>query len=118
MYTIEKTFSFSAAHSLPYLEDGHPCKRLHGHNYKARLVLAKEFLDEKKFVLDYRSLDKMKEWIDSTLDHRNLNEVLDVPTTAECIAEAIFWKARELFGSIIQSASVSETEKTWATFNL
>ena len=36
---IFKEFTFEAAHHLPNVPDGHKCKRLHGHSWKATLVL-------------------------------------------------------------------------------
>ena len=37
---IYKDFTFDAAHSLPLVEDGHKCKRLHGHTYRLRGLCA------------------------------------------------------------------------------
>lgn len=63
MYTIAKTFGFSASHQLDYLPEGHKCKRLHGHNYKVTLVLRAEQLDENHFVRDFGHLDRFREWL-------------------------------------------------------
>ena len=39
MYTIAKTFAFSASHIIGGLPAEHPCARLHGHNYEVMIVL-------------------------------------------------------------------------------
>ena len=39
MYTITKRFAFSASHIIGGLPNGHPCARLHGHNYEVEVVL-------------------------------------------------------------------------------
>nr|WP_211228401.1 6-pyruvoyl tetrahydropterin synthase family protein [Glycomyces tenuis] len=76
MLTITKEFHFSASHVLEGLPSWHPCSRMHGHNYVVVLELsaAPERLVPPGFVRDYRDLDKFKQWVDKTLDHRHLNE--------------------------------------------
>ena len=77
MYTVAKTFKFSAAHVLERLRDiDHPCSRLHGHNYEVAIVLAALELDDVGFVADTNRLDFFGHFVDRCLDHRNLNEVL------------------------------------------
>lgn len=76
MLTITKEFHFSASHVLEGLSSWRPCARMHGHNYVVILELSapKERLVPPGFVHDYRDLDKFKQWIDKTLDHRHSNE--------------------------------------------
>jgi len=47
-------------------------------------------LGEESFVVDYRKLSLIKDFIDEHLDHRHLNDVMMEPTTAENIAKYIF----------------------------
>ena len=116
MYSIRKQFSFSASHQLTSLDDSHPCARLHGHNYIVEIVLKSPSLNEHGFVVDYRELDALKAYIDETLDHRHLNEVLgDNKTTAESIAEHLFHWCKSHWPQT-DSVRVSETPKTWAAF--
>ena len=121
MYVISKEFAWSASHVLTGLPDGHPCGRLHGHNYVARVTLARETLDEAGFVVDYGALAPVKEYIDSTLDHRHLNDVLvGVNPTAENLAHALTNVARSAVNAdergVSVSVAVSETPKTWASY--
>lgn len=115
MYTISKQFHFSASHQLPTLAEGHPCQRLHGHNYIVELVLQADALDEHGFVLDYGDLKPFKQMIDDQLDHRHLNDVLpDTPST-ENLARYLYDWAKGRW-SQVAAVRVSETPRTWATY--
>lgn len=115
MYTITKQFSFSASHVLDHLPDGHPCSRLHGHNYVVELVIGGLELDESGFVRDYRDLAPFKAFVDEKLDHRHLNDVVDGPTSAENLARFLYEFARNLWPEVA-AVRVSETPKTWAEY--
>jgi len=115
MYIIEKEFHFSASHQLIGLPEEHPCSRLHGHNYRVRVTLQSETLNEVGFVRDYRDLDKLKKVIDVFYDHRHLNDVMDVNPTAENMAEIFYWIAKDRCPEVVEVA-VSETDKTWARY--
>ncbi|MFJ1706959.1 6-pyruvoyl trahydropterin synthase family protein [Kitasatospora sp. NPDC088346] len=118
MLTITKEFHFSASHRLDGLPEGHQCARLHGHNYVLVLELSAhpDHLTQAGFVRDYGDLATFKRWVDVTLDHRHLNDViLDRNPSAENLARWIHdtWKEElpELSG-----VRVSETPKTWARY--
>lgn len=100
MYRIAKRFSFCASHVIEGLPEGHQCGRLHGHNYEVELVLQAEALNSVGFVVDYGDLKPFKVFIDETLDHRHLNDILS-PTTAEAIAFFLFKKAKTLWPETI-----------------
>lgn len=118
-YTISKEFAFSASHRLDGLRDGHPCGRLHGHNYTVRVELIGYELDEIGFVLDYGDLKPIKTYLDDVLDHRHLNDVLKFNPTAERLAHHIGTLVRRLIAipdDVTVAVGVSETPKTWATW--
>jgi 6-pyruvoyltetrahydropterin/6-carboxytetrahydropterin synthase len=115
-YTISKTFGFAASHQLRRLPEGHPCGRLHGHNYTVTVELAGDGLDEAGMLFDYRALQPFKAWLDEYLDHRHLNDYLADPT-AERLAAALHQAARErLPGAPISRVGVQETPGTWAWY--
>lgn len=120
MFTISKRFRFSASHLLADLPDGHPCSRLHGHNYEVELVLAAEYLDDVGFVVDYRRLGAFERFIDKSLDHCHLNAVLEVQPSAERLARWLHeWCSANLEQDIVRCLSavrVSETPSTWAEY--
>jgi 6-pyruvoyltetrahydropterin/6-carboxytetrahydropterin synthase len=117
MFTISKQFTFCASHQLTHLPDDHPCARIHGHNYVVEVVIQCPALDDRGFCqVDYRELDPFKRWIDEHLDHRHLNDVLPVLPTAENIAKLLLGVVRELVPDYVRAVRVSETPRTWATY--
>ena len=115
MFTITKEFQFSASHQLLTLPDGHPCKRLHGHNYTVVVVLQAENLDEHGFVLDFLELKTFKKMIDDELDHRHLNDILPFAPTSENLAKYLYTWAKNCWQQVV-AVRVSETDKTWAEY--
>jgi len=119
-YQISKEFSFSSSHQLHGLRDGHPCGRVHGHNYVVRVTIFGEQVNEHGFVLDYNDLKPFGQWLDDTLDHRHLNDVLEFQPSAENMARHLTKVASDTLelpeGSHV-SVAVSETPKTWASWN-
>ncbi len=115
MYKIRKEFAFSASHQLKGLPETHPCSRMHGHNYVITVELCGEQLNEVGFIVDYRALDDIKKWIDGTLDHQHLNNVLIYNPTAENMAKDFY----EFFHTLhpeVCAVEVSETPKTSARY--
>ena len=125
-YSVSKEFSFSAAHQLKGLPLSHPCSRLHGHNYTVSVEIIATALDDVGFVIDYRDLDVVKEYLDEKFDHRCLNDQIDVNPTAENLAKWIHnfiaqsiigVTLRRLHGQYDLVVGVAETPKTWATYS-
>ncbi|WP_135501940.1 6-carboxytetrahydropterin synthase QueD [Roseovarius aestuariivivens] len=116
MYTITKEFHFSASHQLKGLPEDHQCARLHGHNYIVEIEMRANTLNTHGFVRDYLDLAPLKRYIDDTLDHRHLNEVLgDDGVTAEQLAKHFFDWCKVRWPEV-SAARVSETPKTWAEY--
>ncbi len=86
MFTLIVSASFEAAHDIP----GHKgrCARLHGHGYRVQAEFAGTELNEIGMLCDFADL---KDVLNSFLpDHTYLNDVLDVPTTAENLSRWIY----------------------------
>lgn len=116
MYKISKQFAFSAAHALHGLAEDHPCSRLHGHNYVVTVHLRAEKLTETGFVRDYNELRVVKEYIDSHLDHRNLNDILaPLNSSAENLAKMLYDIFKPQLPELY-AVEVSETPKTSAIY--
>lgn len=125
MYTISKEFHFSASHILYGLNDGHPCGRMHGHNYVVIVELQSQSLNKTGFVKDYRELDPIKNFIDEKLDHRHLNDVLDPykssfplfpgNPSAEIMAKQLYLVFHNMVPEVT-AVTVKETPKTAATY--
>lgn len=132
MFRIAKAFTFSAAHQLLSLPPDHPCARVHGHNYRAEIVLESDTLDRNGMVLDYGVLKAAVAPLIDRLDHQHLNDALsylpgdrmkNADPTAEVLAYRIHtWVARwleqlpEHTRVRLVSVEVRETEGTWARY--
>lgn len=109
---IGRQYSFSAAHWLPNVADGHKCKNLHGHNYVVELEVRNEIAPKDGFCgnVDFATLDEAMAPILKQLDHKCLNDVMENPT-AELIAA---WILEQFAPKILFSVKVWETPKCWA----
>jgi 6-pyruvoyltetrahydropterin/6-carboxytetrahydropterin synthase len=116
MYTIYKEYHFSASHILPNLPVDHPCSRMHGHNYIVEVELQAPKLNEHGFVRDYRELDELKKYIDSTVDHRHLNDIFgDNGTSAESIAKFFYDWCKSRWNEVT-AVRVRETPRSCAEY--
>ncbi len=79
---IYRDFQFEAAHFLPSAAPGHPNSRIHGHSFRARVIIAGEPNAETGIVFHFDALSAAIEDTREALDHRLLNEVegLSAPT--------------------------------------
>jgi 6-pyruvoyltetrahydropterin/6-carboxytetrahydropterin synthase len=120
MFRIGKRFTFEAAHHLPGLPAGHKCARVHGHSYTAEVVVASDKLIPPGFVTDFGDLAPVRQYIDTALDHRDLNEALGAEPTCELIAEHLAdWFGSYLAGAIpgrLELVRVWETATSWAEY--
>jgi len=85
---LRKTFQFEAAHLLPHLPSDHKCRRLHGHSFRAEIVVAGECDPKLGWVMDYADISAAFKPLFDQLDHRYLNEVagLENPTSENVAA--------------------------------
>lgn len=124
MYRLEKTFRFEASHRLPF----HPgkCARLHGHSWRFTVCLEAPLLQETGpaagMVVDFNHIrDVVAPIIDEYLDHRHLNESLDMENpTSENVAKWLFFRLRSLLtqeGRTLVTVRVHETCTSTAEFS-
>lgn len=115
MFTLTKEFKFEAAHKL----DGHDgkCARLHGHSWRARVVLRGVALHghgpKQEMLADFGDVKALVEpLVESKLDHHYLNETLgtDRPTS-EFVAKWLFGELKRAgFGPLAELAAVEVDE--------
>jgi 6-pyruvoyltetrahydropterin/6-carboxytetrahydropterin synthase len=120
MFAITKEFTFEAAHCLPHLPEGHKCRNPHGHSYRVQFVLEGEATDERGFVRDYADMARVKEFLDGTWDHSDLNTLFARGlgprlTTAEHLAWWLYRRFCRTYLELVE-VRVSETGKTWASY--
>ena len=116
MYTIAKRFAFSASHIIGGLPTDHPCGRLHGHNYEIEVILQAQALDAAGFVRDFHELAALRDFINETLDHKHLNDVLGHDrTTCEVISRWLYDWCKDRWPEVV-AVRVSETPRTFAEY--
>jgi 6-pyruvoyltetrahydropterin/6-carboxytetrahydropterin synthase len=82
---------FSSAHRLKDYEGS--CENIHGHNFKVKVIVCGEKLNNIHFLVDFRTLKSILKEILKKLDHKFLNDIdyFDKTNpTAEMIAKYIF----------------------------
>ena len=79
---IYKEFRFEAAHFLPSAAPGTANARVHGHSFRARIVVEGEPNAETGYIFHFDELSKAIRDTEEALDHRMLNEIdgLAAPT--------------------------------------
>ncbi len=94
MFELAKQFRFEAAHTLPgRAMDAEPSRRIHGHSYRAEVVVRGTPDPATGMVLDLGLLERALEGARDGLDHRFLDEVTGLgPATMENLA-AWIWRA-------------------------
>jgi len=135
MYFARVEVSFDAAHRL----FGYPgkCAAIHGHTFRAEVVVGATELDQLGLTLDFRHLKAgLKGWIDANWDHALLLNDRDtglidalrgvpecklylfsgVNPSTEVVARELFDFARRQFGSAIRRVRVWETPTQYAEY--
>lgn len=118
--TVEETFA--AGHALRGYRG--KCENVHGHNYRVRVVLAGEKLDEVGLLYDFVELRKRIEEVVRSLDHKFLNEIAPftrVNPSAENLAKYFYDQldtrlAASPNGAMVREVTVFETDTTTATY--
>ncbi|MBL7961134.1 6-carboxytetrahydropterin synthase QueD [bacterium] len=113
MYLLELVETFSAAHALR----NYPgiCARIHGHNWKIKVVLRCETTDENGMTVDYAVLKKILMNLIAEFDHNLFNDHLyfkNVNPTSEKICEYFYNELEKKFPSAVKMHFVQiwETE--------
>ena len=121
MYRISKDFTFSAGHSIRGHTGG--CERLHGHNYRVRIHLGAERLDDLGMVMDFADLKAMAAEILDPFDHRVINEIPPFDernTTAELFSEYVYREVEQRLSNddrvSVERVEVWENDTSCAVF--
>lgn len=95
--TYTRRFTFSASHELRRLSSTHKCRRNHGHNYT---VTVSALARHRQPV----SLTAFGDYLDSTFDHRLLNDQVEFHPTSELLADHL---ARWFTDNLASATSVA-----------
>jgi 6-pyruvoyltetrahydropterin/6-carboxytetrahydropterin synthase len=93
MFEISKQFWFEAAHTLERTVETESSRRIHGHSYRAEVMLRGTPDPRSGMIMDLTLLEKALAEARDGLDHRLLDEVADLgPATMENLATWIWRK--------------------------
>lgn len=91
IFSIKISSAFKAYHS----HDKSLNEAAHSHNFKYEITI-KGPLNDEGYIEDFRKVEEFLTQISQSLEGKNLNEVLPVPTT-ENLAYLIFTKVKAVF---------------------
>ena len=122
MFEVAVEQNFASAHALRNYKGR--CENVHGHNWKVRVVIEGEKLDQTGMLVDFLDVKSLLGEILDRIDHRFLNEIppFDVINpSAENIAEYFY---QQLTGKLsetpvpvrIREVKIWETEIQSATY--
>lgn len=95
MFELSKDFRFDAAHTLDRAINAEPSRRIHGHSYRAQVVVRGRPDPATGMIVDLGMLEAAISVAREALDHRFLDEVPDLgPATMENLA-AWVWRSLE-----------------------
>ena len=119
MFFVQIEDSFEAAHSLREYKG--KCANIHGHNFKVKVELKAETLDELGMVEDFIILEEKLKEVTDKLDHKLINEIPPfdkINPTAERLAEYIFQELKPAYNNrvIINKVQVFENDRYAATY--
>ena len=93
MFELSKEFRFDAAHTLDRTIDAEPSRRIHGHSYRAEVVVRGRPDPATGMIVDLGHLERALEEARDGLDHRFLDELNDLgPATMENLAAWVWRK--------------------------
>lgn len=122
MFEITVEESFAAGHALRHYRG--KCENVHGHNYKVRVTLAGDKL-ENGLLFDFKDLKSVLTEIIDRLDHQYLNDIepfREQNPSAENIAKYLYDEAtaglrQTTNGRVrVKQVRVWETDTTTATY--
>lgn len=101
MYELSREFRFDAAHTLQRTVDVEPSRRIHGHSYRAEVVVRGRPDPETGMLIDLTLFDQALEEARDGLDHRFLDEINDLgPATIENLSAWIWRKVAPVCPSL------------------
>ncbi len=118
MYYVRVEAEFAAAHRIVHYHG--KCERFHGHNYKVRVWVSGKRLGEGGMLVDFGIVKAaLRNVLDASLDHRNLNELpeFEDDPSAERIAKFIYDQlCAKLPDMVLSAVDVFETANSMARY--
>ena len=90
---------FASAHFITF--PGHRCERLHGHNYRTRVVVEGGLNPEAHYVLDFAELKQLMKRLTDEIDHKVLlplqNPKIQVREEGDSVSVTVVGRPRYMF---------------------
>ena len=124
MYEVTVEDSFAAGHYLRNYRG--KCENPHGHNYKVRITLQGQDLDQAGLLLDFKELKQVMKPVIERLDHQMINEVAPFTTlnpSAENLARYFYDETNSTLknstsGRVsVKEVTIWETDTTTARYS-
>jgi len=116
MFEIDVEESFAAGHALRgYVGK---CENLHGHNYRVRLTVAGDGLDQLGLLCDFKDVKNHLNEVIGRLDHQYLNDIepfKELNPSAENIARYVFRETNSSVSTATQGRASVKRVKVWET---
>lgn len=109
MYYVSKKIELAFAHRLNLSYES-KCTNIHGHTAQITVFCRSKELDENGMVIDF---SRLKEIVESMLDHKFANEQVSFNPTAENLARWICEAVPKCYKVIFQ-----ESERNTATYTI
>ena len=110
---VTKRFRFEAAHHLPGY-DG-KCARPHGHGYLLEVTVEGPIRDD-GLVFDFYDLKRIvNERVVDRLDHRDLNDIIAMPSAENVLVWIRDQLRNEMDGLPVVALRLYETTDSWVT---
>jgi 6-pyruvoyltetrahydropterin/6-carboxytetrahydropterin synthase len=118
MFEVSVEETFPAGHALRNYHG--KCENVHGHNYRVRLTIQGQELDQAGLLVDFSDVKRVLRVIVERLDHKFLNDLPpfdELNPSAENMARYFFEEcAKELKG--VSEVRIWETETAIATYRM
>lgn len=116
MFEVSVDDTFAAGHALRGYRG--KCENPHGHNYKVRITLAGEVLDELGLLYDFKDLKALMNQVIDRLDHQFLNNVepfTQMNPSAENMAKYFYDEIGRILRDATQGRVRLRRVKLWET---
>lgn len=123
MFEVSVEDTFAAGHALRGYRG--KCENPHGHNYKVRITLAGDELDNIGLLYDFKDLKAAMGEVVDRLDHQYLNDIVpfkELNPSAENMARYFYQECSALLKNAtkgrvrVKHVKIWETDTTTATY--
>ena len=109
MFQVSVEETFSSGHALRGYRG--KCENVHGHNYRVRVTLEGQELDNIGLLMDFTHLKKVVREVSGTLDHQFMNDLEPFKTvnpSAENVARYFYEQVNRLLSNLPPGARITD----------